>query len=112
MVRWKFVYDNQDTAGSEFKSVTLKHRRPGGFGKPKGFESPFLEDLALKKAPKLTLRQAVALLRDAGINQAFFGVTLRKPLGPQSTAPLYIFTLGDGSYAAVNTRTGEVQQLV
>jgi hypothetical protein len=112
IVRWRFVYDNQKTTGTEFKSVTLRYRKPGGFGRPKGFESPFLEDVAIKRAPKMKLREAVALMREAGIDDAFFGVTLRRPLGPDSTPPLYIFTLGNGEYVSVNTRTGEVQQLV
>jgi hypothetical protein len=112
IVRWRFVYDNQSTKGSDSKSVTLRYRKPGGFGKPKGNPSPFLEDVAIKKAPKMTLREAVARLRDAGLDDGFYGVTLRRPLGPQNNAPMYIFTLGNGNYAAVNTKTGEVFQLV
>jgi hypothetical protein len=112
IVRWRFVYDNQKTKGSDSKSVTLRYRKPGGFGRPKGNPSPFLEDVAIKKAPKMTLKEAVARLRDAGIDDGFYGVTLRRPLGPDNNPPMYIFTLGNGNYAAVNTKTGKVEQLV
>lgn len=111
IVRWRFVFDNQKTRGSGFASVTLKHRTPGGFGKPKGFEEPFLEDRVIRKAPKMTLRKAVRQLRDAGFGQAFDGVTLRRPLGPKATPPLYIFTLGNDRYVAVNAKSGKVAEL-
>jgi hypothetical protein len=110
LVRGQFVFDNQKTKGSDFRSVTLKHT-PRGFGKPKGHESPFLEDRVIAKAPKMTLKDAVKLLREAGFHQAFFGVTLRSPLGPKTTPPLYLFTLGNARFVAVNTKNGKVAEL-
>jgi hypothetical protein len=53
----------------------------------------------------------VKLLREAGFRRAFFGVTLRSPLGPKTTPPLYIFTLGNDRFVAVNTKNGKVAEL-
>ena len=111
IVRWRFVLDNQRTRDTDFDSVTLRYSAPAGFGRPVGHPSPFLEDNRIRKAPKMTLAQAVTLLYDAGFGQKFQGVTLRSPLGPEATPPLYIFTLADGDFVGVNTKTGAVEPL-
>ena len=109
ITNWTFVLDNQRTQGSDFASVTIDWERGEGFAKPDGNPSPFLEDLAIKKAPKMTLRRAIELLGDAGTHE-FRNVTLRRPLGPERTPPLYIFGTDDG-FIAVNTKTGDVEPI-
>ena len=109
ITNWRFVFDNQGTRGSDFASVTIDWEKGEGFGKPDGNPSPFLEDLPLKKAPKMTLKEAVELLDDAGTHE-FFNVTLRRPLGPERVPPLYIFGV-DGGFIAVNTKTGDVEPI-
>jgi hypothetical protein len=108
---WRFVLDNQRTQGSDFASVTISYRRSSGFGTPDGNPSPFLDDVQMPKAPKMTLKRAVSLLDKAGFRDGFENVALRDPLGPDSTAPLYIFGLADNSFVGVNTKTGKVKPL-
>ena len=111
ITHWRFIFDNQATKDSPFASVKLAYRDRGGFAAPKGNREPFLEDRRIGKAPKMTLRRAVARLRAAGFKRSFFAVTLRRPLGPQATPPLYIFTLGNDRFVAVNTKTGKATEL-
>jgi len=62
----------------------------------------------------MTLEEAEQLLLDAGYGTGVEGVAdwsivvLRKPLGPEETPALYIFTTSKG-YVNVNTITGEVE---
>jgi hypothetical protein len=49
-------------------------------------------------------------LRRAGYRKGFSGVTLRHPLGPKRSHPLYIFTLAL-KFVAVDTVTGKVSVL-
>jgi hypothetical protein len=58
----------------------------------------------------MTLAQAVTRLRAAGYRQGFNAVTLRNPLGPKRSNPLYIFTVST-KFVAVNTVTGKVSVL-
>ena len=109
VTNWTFVFDNQRTQGSDFASVTIDWERGEGWSKPDGNPSPFLEDLPIKRAPKMTLRRAVELLAEAGTHD-FRNVTLRRPLGPERTPPLYIFGTDDG-FIAVNTKTGDVEPI-
>ena len=108
--RWLFVFQNT-TRGSEFASVTISWRRGEGFGRPKGHRSPFLEDVPIQDAPKMSVNDAVELLEKAGYRDGFFNVTLRRPLGPERTPPLYIFEVDQGSFVAVNTKTGDVEPI-
>jgi hypothetical protein len=107
--RWRFVFDNS-TPGSDSASVTIDWKRGEGFSKPDGNPSPLLDDVEIRKAPKMTLREAVNLLEAGGTKQ-FDNVTLRRPLGPESTPPLYIFGLASGKFVAVNTKTGDVEPI-
>ena len=109
ITNWRFVFDNT-TPGSEFASVTIDWHRGEGFEAPVGHESPFLEDLRIKRAPRMTLRRAIELLGDTGTHE-FRNVTLRRPLGPERTAPLYIFGVENGRFIAVNTKTGDVEPI-
>lgn len=111
IVDWEFVLDNQDTRGSPFASVSLSYKRSSGFGSVQGHKSPFLDDLLIKKAPRMTLKDAVSLLEDAGYRDGFFNVTLRNPLGPDSSSPLYIFEVAGHSFVSVNTKTEAVAGL-
>jgi hypothetical protein len=58
----------------------------------------------------MTMKEAVSLLDDAGYDDGFSAVTLRAPLGPKATAPLYIFSVGN-DFVGVNTKTRKVKQL-
>jgi hypothetical protein len=108
--RWRFVFQNS-TGGSEFPTVTIAWTRGEGFGKPKGHRSPFLEDVPISEAPRMSVNDAVERLEAAGYAEGFFSVTLRRPLGPQRTPPLYIFEVDRGGFVAVNTRTGDVEPI-
>ena len=76
--------------------------------------SPFLEDVVINLPIKMTLEEAEQLLLDAGYGTGVEGVAdwsmvvLRRPLGPEETPALYIFTTSRG-YVNVNTITGEVE---
>ena len=78
------------------------------------FDSPFLEDVVIHLPVKMTLEEAEQLLLDAGYGTGVEGVAdwsvvvLRRPLGPEETPALYIFTTSKG-YVNVNTITGEVE---
>ena len=77
-------------------------------------DSPFLEDLVIQLPVKMTLEEAEQLLLDAGYGTGIEGVAdwsivvLRRPLGPEETPALYIFTTSKG-YVNVNTVTKEVE---
>jgi hypothetical protein len=108
-VSWRFVFDNP-TPRSRFKSATLTYGPPPkAFGSVRGFAEPFEEDIVIPRAPKLTLTQAVALLRRAGHTKPFFNVSLRNPLGPKRSNPLYIFGFAGNHYFAVDTVTKKVR---
>jgi hypothetical protein len=108
IVGWRFVFDNQPSR-TRFRSATLFYGpSPKRFGPVKGYVSAFVEDVIIRKAPRMTLSRAVTLLRRAGYRKPFFNVTLRNPLGPKPmTHPLYIFGFANG-YVDVDTVTGRV----
>jgi hypothetical protein len=109
IVSWRFVF--RGTPGSKFASATVTYGpAPKGFGKVIGVKQPFLEDVPIPTAPKMTLVQAVTRLRAAGYRQGFNAVTLRNPLGPKRSNPLYIFAVSP-KFVAVNTVTGKVSVL-
>jgi hypothetical protein len=110
IVSWSFVLDNQPSR-SRFASATISYGPPPkGFGTVRGHRAPFLEDSVIRRPPRMTLGAAVAHLRRAGFRGPFFAVTLRSPLGPRVSPPLYIFSLAH-RFIAVNTRTGRVSVL-
>ena len=109
--KWRFALDNQKT-GNEFLSVSIVWKRGKGFSKPKGVEEPFLEDYRMQKPPKMTLSDAIRLLKQAGFSDGFENVTLRRPIGPgKKPPPLYIFGVEQGGFVAVNTKNGSVSEL-
>ena len=96
VVGWRLVFDNQ-SSHSRFASATVAYGpAPKAFGKVNGNPSPFLEDVVIAKAPRMTLSRAVTLLRRARYSMPFFNVTLRNPLGPKASKPLYIFGFANG----------------
>jgi hypothetical protein len=110
IVKWRFVFDNT-ASQSRFASATLFYGPPPvRFGRVKGIRSPFLEDVDIPRAPKMTLGQAVTLLRKAGFRQGFFTVTLRNPLGPKRLHPNYIFGMAGGTFIGVDTVTKRVSR--
>ncbi|MGE5408446.1 MAG: hypothetical protein ACM3NV_07520 [Syntrophothermus sp.] len=111
ITRWRFVFDNQGSR-SAYASAIVDYVAGSGFRRVLGHRSPYLEDVVIPRAPKMTLEQAVARLRRAGQRGGFSAVVLRNPLGPWSSSkPLYIFTLASGRFFAVNTATGEVSPI-
>ena len=108
-VSWRFVFDN-GASRSRFQSATLTYGPPPkAFGPVRGFTDAFTEDVDIPRAPKLTLSQAVALLRRAGHRAPFYNVALRNPLGPRRGNPLYIFGFAYYQYVAVDTVTKKVR---
>jgi hypothetical protein len=110
IVRWRFVFDNQ-LSRSRFATATILYGPPPRrFSRVRGYREPFLEDVLIRRLPRMTLAQAVARLRRAGYRQPFFDVTLRNPLGPRVSHPLYIFGLAR-RFIAVDTVSGRVTLL-
>ena len=111
ITRWYFVLDNQRSE-SAYATATVRYTAGSGFEQVVGHRSVYTEDLVIPKAPKMTLEQAVARLRRAGQSAGFSAVVLRNPLGPSpGSKPLYIFTMANGDFYAVNTVTGKVSPL-
>jgi hypothetical protein len=108
--RWRFVFDNT-ASHSKYLSATLTYRG-GRFGKVTAIRQPFLEDVVIAKAPKMTLATAVKRLRGAGYKRPFRFVTLRRPLGPRNVNALYLFGLSNGADVAVDTVTGRVSKVL
>ena len=105
--QWRFVFDNQPTRGSRFKTAFLSARN-GRLGNVRGFRSVFLEDRRIGRVP-MSLAKAIRLLRGAGYTTAFQNVTLRYPLGPGFTEPLYIFGFDPADpFVGVGVRTGSI----
>ena len=107
IVRWTFRFGGFSSA-SQFMSAAITYRAASGFGHLVRSRLPVLEDVEIRKTPRLTLRRAVKLLRAAGHRGGFGNVTLRNPLGPKRGNPLYIFGFAGGSFVAVDTVTKKV----
>lgn len=107
IVKWVFKLKTPNSAPTE-SAVLTYGPPPEQFGPVIGIPAPVLGDRDMPKAPALTLKDAVKLLRDAGYDGPFFGVTLRNPLLAEETNPRYIFTLPLGLQVAVDTVTRDV----
>ena len=105
IVKWRFVFDNQETGGP-YKSATVLAVR-GHLGIVRGNTAPFLDDQIIHVIPKMTLTVAIEYFDYAGYSR-FYAVTLRKPLYPGVQHPEYIFTIAGGKYVAVDATTGQV----
>ena len=107
VVAWRFVFNNQATRQT-IRSATIYYGpAPKRFGRLTGYAAPFLDDVDIPKVPRMTLAQAVALVRRAGHRGKFFNVTLRNPLGPKRLNPMYIFGFA-GSFVGVDIVTKKV----
>jgi hypothetical protein len=74
----------------------------------RGFRSVFVEDRQIGRV-RMSLQKAIRILRDAGYTEPFQNVTLRYPLGPGFTEPLYIFGFSPvGPFVGVGTRSGSI----
>ena len=108
VVAWRFVFDNQ-ASQRRIRSATLFYGPPPKqFGRVTGYVQPFLDDVPIAAAPRMTLTRAVSIVRRAGHRGKFFNVTLRSPLGPQRLHPFYIFGFA-GGFIGVDTVTGKVR---
>jgi hypothetical protein len=111
VVAWKFVY-GISASNSPIASATITYGpAPKRFGAVLGSTQPIVEDTVIRTAPKMSLRQAVDDLRRTKYRDAFTAVTLRSPLGPRQSPPLYIFTTTHHGFVAVNTKTARVSVL-
>jgi hypothetical protein len=110
VIAWRFVFNNQATR-QKIRSATIYYGpAPKQFGRLTGYTAPFLDDVDIPKAPRMTLTQAVALVRRAGHRGKFFDVTLRNPLGTKRLNPMYIFGFA-GAFVGVDTVTKKVRPL-
>ena len=108
IVTWRFWFGGFSTRSGIASASVSFGPAPKRFGSVRGYRSPVLEDVPIRKVPKMTLGRAVTDLRHAGYHDAFTGVTLRNPLGPHRSNPLYIFTTTHHGYVTVDTKTGRV----
>lgn len=112
ITRWRFVFDNP-TAKSPYAAATINYGPPPKtYGRVSVYKTPYLEDYEIRRAPKISLGEAVARLYRAGRKGRFNTVTLRDPVAPPFNGPLYIFGfVQPAKYIAVNATTGRVTQL-
>ena len=110
VVAWRFVFNNQ-ASSRKIRSATIYYGpAPKRFGRLTAYGAPFLDDVDIAKPPRMTLAQALALVRRAGHRGKFFDVTLRNPLGPKRLNPMYIFGFAN-SFVGVDTVTKKVHPL-
>jgi hypothetical protein len=103
------VFNNQGTRGSRFATAFVSARN-GRLGNVRGFRSVFVEDRQIGRVP-MSLPKAIRILRGAGYTAPFENVTLRYPLGPGFTEPLYIFGFDPSivePFVGVGVRTGSI----
>jgi len=100
------VYRGNDSYPSVTVSVTSD-------GKTKVVKKsqPWLECVVIKLPLQMTLEEAETKLMDSKYAGKWSEVVVRSPLGPISYPALYIFTVENTGWVAVNTITGEVFQL-
>ena len=106
MTQWKFVYDYPPNS-----TVTIAYDGTA-FGSP-AVDGPIEGDFVIPLPLKTGLGAANAARRAHGYPTASFGaVTLRKPVGPKITEPLFIFSLPQKQlYVGVGVDTSTVAPL-
>lgn len=92
LVSWQFVFQTPDS-GPILSAVVRYGPPPDGFGPVVGLPLPFYGAVEMRKAPSMTLKDAVKLLQRAGWDLPFEGVVLYQPLVAEPVNPRYIFTL-------------------
>jgi hypothetical protein len=110
IVAWRFVLNNQASRNRTASATLFYGPPPKRFGRVTGYRAPFLDDVDIPAVPRMTLTQAVSVVRRAGYRKPFFNVTLRNPLGPKRLRPLYIFGFASG-FVGVDTVTKKVSRL-
>ena len=110
VVAWRFVFNNQASRKPILSATLFYGPPPKRFGRVTGYRQPFLDDVNIPTVPRMTLGQAVSIVRRAGYRKPFFNVTLRNPLGPKRLRPLYIFGFASG-FVGVDTVTKKVRRL-
>lgn len=70
-------------------------------------DSPYLDDCVIHPPLKMTQAQSVEYLNIAGYG-TWTTVVLREPLGPSKFNPLYIYTVPNIGYVAVDSVNGNV----
>ena len=94
----------------EWPSLTIEVTSTGKDSLQKNTE-PYLECLPIPLPVKMTLEEAEEKLQKSKYAGTWEIVVLRAPLGPVKLPPLYIFTVEEQGYIAVNTWTGMVSPL-
>ena len=100
------VYRGND----EWPSVSVKVTEHGKTIVKKQSE-PWMECVVIELPLKMTLEEAEAKLADSKYAGTWSQVSVRSPLGPIEYPALYIFTVDNIGWIAVNTITGKVFQL-
>jgi hypothetical protein len=111
ITHWHFVFNNS-TPHSPYVQATVNYGpSPRAYGPVTPSKTPYLEDVKIAKAPKLSLHQAVGDLRKDGEHRAFNSVILRNPLNPPFDGVRYIFGVvasGGTTYVEISASTGKV----
>jgi hypothetical protein len=90
-------------------TVIIKSTVWGEFAPPVVHHQPWLGDLVIEWPVQMDLPRANALKNAAGYTGPYTTVTLRNPLGPESSNPLFIFgSEASQPYIFVDTVTGQV----
>jgi hypothetical protein len=92
VVSWQFAFNVSDSLPT-LSALVRYGPPPEGFGPAVGLPFPFQGALPLRKAPPMTLKDAVKILRGAGWDLPFEGVVLYQPLVAEPVNPRYVFTL-------------------
>jgi len=92
-------------------TVIITETSYGEFGAPVEIPHPWAEDVVIAWPVKMDLAKANELKEAAGFKNPYNNVTLRNPLGPVRSNPLFIFgTAPPNPYVFVDTVTGKVTQ--
>jgi hypothetical protein len=92
LVSWQFIFGVPDTGGP-LSAVVRYGPPPEEWGPVVGLPFQFYGAIAMRKAPSMTLKDAVKLLRRAGWDLPFEGVVLYQALVAEPVNPRYVFTL-------------------
>ncbi len=108
IVAWQFLFmENKEVPGAG--TVTLEYAN-GEFSEPVLLTQGLVGTTYERLPRTMTLTTAIQFMRDAGHNDPFSQVILRKPLTfPVPHEAYYIFVIGDAS-VLVGMATGEVNQ--
>ena len=104
--QWRFVFVD-DIDATSVGTVLLEYAN-GAFGDPQHSTQGWIGSVYERLPQDMSLSTALEKVREAGYENDFSAVTLRKPLTfPQPEEALYSFSL-PGQYVMVGVLTGEV----